>query len=327
MNIRKSRIICWALCLVLATALIVGEKVSKNIDTNTMFKGKAPITVCAPDDMKDAFKSALHNSGLNHDYKIVMTSDPNSNICVDYGKENDTNYTKFAFSPFVIAYSDNKNNFKKLKKSEVLILSEFNDDYYDIDFLQVVNEVIEDGSWVNLGIEDLKRIKVFYPSKETPYWNDFYDFMLVTVNKGAYPKSEEEFEKADETIQKFMESSNTEEVSNFDEKIERVGGFPENAFFILPEKTVYDLAIDHSKCTRIFYPTQTVYFNYYVKGDELGNKVISAFEASTTFYNFYSDLKKKYYRSHSHSELTEMSRLYDERNVYNVIKIPKNSGL
>ena len=218
MNIRKKRIIGWVLSLILAALLIVGENVSKNVDTNTMFKEKTPITVCAPDDMKDAFKSALHNSGLNHDYKIVMTSDPNSNICVDYGKENDTN-------------------------------------------------------------------------------------------------------------QKFMESSNTEEVSNFDEKIERVGGFPENVFFILPEKTVYDLVYDHYEYTRIFYPTQTVYFNYYVKGDELGNKVISAFDDDTAFHDFYYDLNGDYYRSHSHSELTEMSRLYDERNVYNVIKIPKNSGL
>lgn len=324
MNISKTRIRFWIIFLILALFLILGEK----FILNTSSKEKTPITVCAPEDMKKAFKKVLNISGLKSDYKIIMTSNPNSNICVDYSKENDQSYTKFAFSPFIIAYNTDYNYYKSLIKSNVLIQSEFDSSCYDIDFLRVINEVSDESKWSNFGIEDFKNIIVFYPSKETPYWNDFYNFMLVTVNNGTYPKTEDELQKANQIIQTFMESDYTEDVSNFDEKVERIGGFPGNVFFVLPEKVAIDLSFDHIESVRFLYPLNTVYFNYYVKGDEIGNQLISNFEKSDIWGNgsrFYSMLNLANYRSEQYSILKEISSyITGERDIYNVSKIPKN---
>lgn len=330
MSIRKKRIIGWIVWLVFAFACILADKfnLQKLLDSISLFKEKIPLTVCVPNDMEKAFKVAFKASGLSSDYKIEFTSEPNSNISVSYGKENDPTYTKFAFSPFVIAYNTDTDYFDALKESKVLIPSEFQKNYSEIDFLKVINEVIEEGSWSNLGIEDLEKIKVFYPSKESIYWIDFYDFMLVTVNNGIYPKTEQELQKSVETIDRFINSPYTEEVSDFHEQVSRVGGFPESAFFILPEKIVFDIynsiSSTGSICRiRILYPTATVYFNYYVKGDDLGNSVISAFETSK-FYSKLHDTTS--YRSTQNSNIYINSRNYieDERNVFNVIKIPAN---
>lgn len=318
---RKKRITSWIVWLIVAGILLVAEN---NDIMNILFKEKTPITLYAPNDMEKAFNAALKTSGLSDDYKIEITSDPNANICVSYGKGNDPNYTKFAFSPFVIAYNINKDYYKYFKEAETLIPSKFQKDYYEIDFLKVVNEVIGDGSWSNLGINDLEKIKIFYPSKETIYWNDFYDFMLVTVNNGTYPKTEQELQKSAEVIGKFINSPYTEEVSDFYEQISRVGGFSESAFFILPEKTVFDIYyyFNGNFYVRILYPTVTVYFNYYAKGNNIGNNIISAFETS----KFYSKLCDESYRSVQNSNLSinTSNRIYGESNVYNVIKIPAN---
>lgn len=323
MSIRKKRIVSWVVWFIVACILFVFD--NYNI-IDTLFKEKTTITVCAPEDMENALNAALKTSGLKSDYKIEITSNPNANICVSYGKENDSSYTKFAFSPFIIAYTSDDDYLNALKNSNILIPSEFQKDYYELDFLKVINEILKEGNWSNLGIEGLDKIKIFYPSKETIYWNDFYDFMLVTVNNGIYPETENELKNSISTINKFINSPYTEEVSDFYEKVSRVGGFPESAFFILPEKSVFDIYFSNTNYTfpvNILYPTVTVYFNYYIKGDDLGNNIISAFESS----KFYSKLKNESYRSTKDSNINLNSNrdfIYGRRNVYNVIKIPDN---
>ncbi|MBQ2938027.1 MAG: hypothetical protein IJE05_04010 [Clostridia bacterium] len=329
MKVRTRRIISWITALVIAAIfMFCGEFIN-----NVFFVEKKPITVCAPEDMKSAFETALDNSDLE-DCKIVMSTNSKSNITVDYAKENDKSYIKFAFSPFIIAYNSENKYFKALKESNVLVQSEFNKDYYDIDFLKVINEVTEEGVWSNLGIKDFTQIKIFYPSEETIYWHDFYNFMLVTVNNGIYPQTEDELKKADETIQKFIDSNCTEAVSNFDEKVERVGGFPGNSFFVLPEKTAIELHLAHSKPdVRFLYPIYTTYFNYYVKGDKIGKQIILAFEKKSTWLksNLYSELILEFYRSEQNLKLSTTSgalaSIDDVRNIYNVSNIPKDNIL
>ena len=137
---------------------------------------------------------------------------------------------------------------------------------------------------------------------------------------------ENELKNSISTINKFINSPYTEEVSDFYEKVSRVGGFPGSAFFILPEKSVFDIYFSNTNYTfpvNILYPTVTVYFNYYIKGDDLGNNIISAFESS----KFYSKLKNESYRSTKDSNINLNSNrdfIYGRRNVYNVIKIPDN---
>lgn len=144
---RGKRIAQWILTIIIAAGLIFGENFF-----SSLFAEKSPLTVCAPNDMKDAFKSALSNSDLSAQYKLVITdTESGADIVVGYGKENDESYTQFAFSPFVIAYNSSDSCFKALKKASTVVPSEYNDKFYEIDFLKVINEVIEEGKWENLG--------------------------------------------------------------------------------------------------------------------------------------------------------------------------------
>ena len=314
---RKSRILFWFICLIIAVLLIIGnEFVSGNI-----IKEKKAITVYAPKDMDSAFKVALRKTELSKNYKIVMVEDENADICVGYAKENDKQYSKFAFSPFIVAYNHEDKYYKEMKKAEVLKLSQYNDRLYEIDLQRIINEVISEGEWQNLGIKDLQKIKIFYPSEDTVYYNDFYDFMLVTVNNGIYPIEEECLKKATDMIKKFEESPYTEAVSDFSTKVKRVGGFPNNVLWIIPEKTAYELAYYNGKkrYVRVLYPINTVYFNYYIKGNELGEKLINEAEES----NFYKLLNKSNYRNDYTSDVKLKDAVFGARDEYNVVDIHK----
>lgn len=315
---RGKRIAQWILTIIIAAGLIYGEGFIQQL-----FAEKSALTVCAPEDMKDAFKVALSNSGLSSQYKIVMTDTENgADIVVGYGKENDESYTQFAFSPFVIAYNSSDSCFKSLKKASTVVPSEYNDKFYEIDFLKVIDEVIKEGEWENLGISNHGTIRLFYPAKTTVYWHDFYNFMLVTVNGGTYPKTTDEMANAVKKIDLFEKSDCTEAVTNFDEKIERTSGFSENALYVIPEKMVYDLANGHDEKTRLFFPLATVNFNYYIKGVSENGKIV----ISNLPDKFYSKLEYKDYRNKNAYELgDDYSLVYDERDVYQTIEIPKNN--
>ena len=315
---RKSRIIFWIVCIMCAILLIKGQKF-----TDDIFKEKTLVKVYAPEaeDIEKALDSVLWKSGLWKEYEIVIVQDIKyADIIVNYAKSADSTYSKFAFSPFVIAYNVNADYYKELKKAKTLISSEYNKDSYEIDFLKVIKEVLNDGEWANLGIRNLEKIKIFYPSKEPCYWNDFYDFMLITVNNGSYPKTNAEMQVAQDIIKQFEESPYTEAISDFYVKAERVGGFPTNVFWVLPEKKVFDLTMQLNKTARILYPTRTIYFNYYIKTNELGRKVMENAENNS----FYEKLQHEFYRSERKSQIPTRDAVYSEKDTFNIVDIPTN---
>ncbi len=319
---RAKRIVSWIMTIVIACILYFGEPFV--LSSNSSKGDKTQITLYAPTYMQKAFKNALKNSEMQEKYEIVMVNDKNADICVEYGKENDEEYFKFAFSPFVVAYTPQEDYIKQLEKSEVVIPSQYEKDYREIDFWKIINEVRNDGLWENLGVSKLDKIKVFYPDRESIYWNDFFDFMLVTINNGIYPQTAKEFEIANEVVKEFEESIYTEGISDFKEQISRTGGFPENVLYVLPEQEAY---INTNFSKQIFFPTITVYFNYYIKRNELTNILISHFSDNKFFSggSFYYVLANKCYRNNGYSEIsTSIDGAYGERNVYNLAKIPKN---
>lgn len=315
---RGKRITQWIMAIVISGTLLFGQSFFAEI-----MKEKTPITVCAPEDMKNAFKEALYPAHLSSQYKIVMVDEmEGADIVIDYGKENDDSYQRISFSPFVIAYNTSDSCFKALKKAETMVPSEYNKSFYELDFLKVVDEIIEEGKWENLGIKDHNQIHLFYPAESTIYWHDFYNFMLLTVNGGKYPKTEAEMTRAIEKVNRFIESDCTEAITTFDEKIERTDGFAENAFYVIPEKTVYELAVHHEKYVRLLFPLTTANFNYYVKGcSEVGTAVVNNLTDES-----YSKLQYHDYRSESAFELgDDYGKVYDERDVYEVTEIPKDN--
>lgn len=321
MSSRTIRLIQWGIALSVAAIIFGVGQISNDMANQPE---KQLLTVYAPADMEDAFEDALNMSELKETHQIVMSNNPNSNICVAYAKQGDETYQKFAFSPFVVGYSDSGKCFDMLKESGVCIESAYDSNEYEIDFFKIINEAIGQGQWKNLGIEKQGNLHVFYPDKEGEYWNDFHDFLLATVNNGKYPMTETEIKNAEAIIDKFLNSECTEGVIDFREQVRRTGGFPSTAIYILPEKDLKRICVSEDECARLLFPTKTVYLNYYVKGDELGNQVINAFDKTSFWYDFYDALKSDFYRSTKKSELSvDTINIYDETNVYNVAKIPE----
>lgn len=320
--------VLWILAVIIAGGLWKAGEYADYLDTLPEESEKQAITVYAPEDMEDAFKSALVLANLSETHRIVMTDEENANICVGYAKQGDKNYQKLAFTPFVVAYKSLSNTEQnRLKESAVLVECVYNDDYLEIDFLKIINEAIGEGKWANLNVKDEDKLKVFYPSEESIYWHDFYDFLLVTVNNGTYPKTEAELEKAEKLIKQFVESENTEGLTDFNEQVQRTGGFPSSVIYILPEKQALEITVAQSKYADLYYPINTVYFNYYIKGDEIGNQVINALEyykkSGWVTYDPSHNLAKKRYRNAKYSDLKVLSEYASyERDIFNVAKIP-----
>ena len=316
----KNRVFCWILCLAIAFGLVNGEDFIRE----RFLQEKTPVYVYAPEDMESGFKRALKMSGMKYTHKIVMTDDETkANIIVNTQKEYDSEYEKIAFSPFVVAYNTEDNYASKMKKSGLLVKSKYaeddSDDYLEIDFLQIINEVIGNGSWEKFGLKNKGNIEVFYPDKSTPYWSDFYDFMLVTVNNGKYPETEEEMKTAVEQIEKFENSKYTGAVENFEEKLQRTEEFTANCLWIIPEKVVSEIAYDNNKYATLFYPTTTTYLNYYIKCDEIGSKIKSCFNEDGFWCStFYSKLAGNDFRSVEYPKLETISDyVYYEKDSYN----------
>ncbi len=318
---RTKRIKCQVISIIIAMLIL-----SMQSSPNVLFKNKIPITVCAPRDMEGAFKKVLKNADMSSDYKIVITEEENADILVECGKKNDSEYTKFAFSPFVVAYTTQTNYIKPLENSGVIVRSRYDDSYREIDLLKVINEVLADGLWENLGVKGLDKIKIFYPSRESIYWEDFFDFMLVTVNNGVYPQTQAQMEEAVAIIKRFEESKCTEEVLNFEEKVNRTGGFPAGTFYIFTEKDAYKYGVSHYS-EEVLFPTITVYHNYYIKNSEMADNLISHFNDISFWDNgqsgFYTQLAFEYYRSDKFYNLsTSRNGIDGGRNVFNATRIP-----
>lgn len=325
MNISKKRIVVWIFAILIGIVMV---KYSNYIESKTKPVEKQNITVCAPADMEKAFKRALSFSSLKDTHRIVMIEDKNADICVDYAKQNDEQYQKFAFSPFIVAYDTDSDYFNDLKKANVCVQARYDKNNYEIDFSRIIEEAIGQGEWSNLGIANQGKIIIFYPDETSEYWNDFYDFLLVNANNGEYPENEQDMEKAEEIVKQFVESKYTEDISDFSEQVTRTGGFPSTVFYVLPEQKAAQICYEQSIYSRFLYPQYTVYMNFYVKGNDLGKQVISAFETNDFLYgSFYYKLKNEYYRTVNNSKLgTIYSNIYDGRDEFNVVKIPSQNN-
>lgn len=315
----KNRIATWCILLLIA-ALIYG--INHMI---TSKKDKTPIYVSAPIDMESAFGTSLKSAGMKKGYKIVFTDSNSANITIVEGGSNEEGYQRILFSPFICAMGESTDE-SKLQEADILVKNQFDSTLYDFDVIKIVDDVIENKTWKDLGLEDLDEIIVYYPAQNTSYWYDFYNFMLVNVNDGKYPKNSSEMSKAQDTIQKFLDSKNTEAVTKFDEKIERNGGFTANAVYFIPEKLAIQLSRKSTNHTvKLLYPRYTVNYNYYIycpDNDEEANNIISNLSSGY----FYKYLSNKAYRSVEYQSVNTLgmyyfNNCYNHRNTYTVINI------
>ena len=293
---------------------IVTFSISKVVDFISI--PEKEVTVNAPEDMEDAFSAALKKTDLKNDYKVVITSDEKADISVGYNKEKDGTYTKFAYSPFVIGYDDEKSTYESLKKAKILRKSKYGD-FYEFNTLKLVNAVIDGKSLKDLGFP--VEITIFVPSENSEYWTTFYDFMLITVNDGSYPEDSDTIEKSKQKIEEFLNSKSVKSVTDFNSQILRTDYFSEGALYIVPEQKVMSLSYEayrKSSEARIFYPVSTVNINFYLKANtENGKKLLSEIDSSKFFYK----LRDTFYRSDAYEEINISSYVKDERDAYSFV--------
>ena len=241
------------------------------------------IKVYASEDMKSAFSTLVRETDDFFNYRVEMVSNKQADIYVEYGKESDKSYIKVAKSPFIVAYDDSRKTYKRFEKESTIVESKYNNDDKDFDFFKVIDTAVNEKDWSEIGFDE-KPI-ILCPSKDSIYWQDFYKFMLVNVNGGKYPENDEQLENAENVIESFYKAPNVESVNDFEEKLKKIGEISKKIFLILPEEKLLSMFSGKYEDVRIYYPTVTTDFNYYIKsGSEEGEKILKKLNTNTEFF-------------------------------------------
>lgn len=318
MKFNKWRYISWGIALgVSAVFLIISFAVdySKTSDSR-----KTTILVNAPDMMMSAFEKNFEELKLDKDYIIQYTKDTTkANFVVNEGIEN-TDGELIAYSPIVSVFNSDEDLKEELVKKEILVTSEISPDYVDLDFNKMINEIISNSK---------SEYRIYYPSKQSNKWEEFYNFLLFTVNGGYYP-NEQELENCNKTIEAFLNSKNTIQFTMKD--LDKFNGFDKNSFYFM---TYSELSEFNSKngeipC-RMVYPKYVVYHSFYADFDETGKILYDSLEnTKESLFETYKEVGYQYLRIIGKYHTNYSSNTYaistsvvgDERGKFNGVQIP-----
>lgn len=304
-NTNKKRILTWAIVVGISVILLL----ISNLISEWTYVNPNPTTIFvnAPETMVTAFENTFKKLGLNKDYVIETTDDvAKANFVVEEGMNGEGKL--IAYSPIVAVFNSDSQYKNSLKEKEIFVKSEIAPDYEDFDFNKVIQEAISENGC---------DFKIYYPSKNSGSWDEFYSFMLFTVNDGYYPITDEEMERTKKIVEKFLNSKYAEPFNNA--TVERNHGIPENSIYFMAYADlarVYELSGAFS--CRIMYPKTVVYHSYYAQYDELGEIIYDSLED-----NKYSFLRKEGYNTkYSRSVSSIGDYVYGGRNTFNGVEIP-----
>lgn len=317
-NFVRRRYKYWAIALAIGIVLVIISNIFSSVKLPEPAELKT-ITVNAPENMHSAFTQTLEELKLDREYTLEFTNSPNANFVVNQGLNKPGEL--FAYSPIipVINISDTTN--ENFRQQNLLVPSSIDSGWEELDFKAVINLLVNNSDC---------NIKVYYPAKDSVYWDEFYNFLLFTVNDGYYPKSGTDMTDSIKMIEDFLNCKNAEPIS--DTKFSRVNAIPENAIYF----TSYaDLAYMH-KTTGITnivirYPTAVVYHNYYAEFDEIGKILYESLGKSTsgifgTANIGYILLHNQYFNTRYTSSVTRFTSSNNNdiavRDFYNVVEIP-----
>lgn len=327
----KNRILIWGLAVLIAAVFLVipKEKIEKSAPTTIFVK--------APESMISAFQNTFDLIKLDKEYVIEATDDvTKANFVVQEGMNKDGEL--IAYSPIVAVFNADTEYINNLTKNGYFVTSEVDSNYEDFDFNKVIREAIGEfefktkSSYIlaKKGIISRNNIefKVYHPSKDSDSWEEFYNFMLFTVNDGYYPNTVEEMEQAKQTIEKFLNSKYAEPFNN--NTLERSNGIVKNSIYFMAYSDlarVFEQSGGFS--CRIMYPKTVVYHSYYAIYDELGKVVYDSLVADyEDFWNEVSDAGYAYLRSEGYNTrystyVTSIGNyVYGQRTTFNAVEIP-----
>lgn len=291
----------FTITFIIITFIITPFKTDQNLQ-------KTDLSICLDENTKEIFETQFEETKKLYKYYnyTVSTDSKKSDLTftsdismIDKSKE----FSVEGYSPLVICFKDakNLNNYLKTVTKQGFLtcssskkIKNTSSDVINCDFSRIIETIINGGDWSDLGGED-KKITIYCPEPNTLESKLFYDFLLITINKGKYPTDnlEEIKEKAD----LFLSVSNTIQ-TDVCSKISKLGG-------ILQEEDIYVVfESDLLSSTKgkgdicVTYPETTVIKQLYLQYNNLDK-----FSDSITSK---SNLKSKYYyRSEEYSNFKD----------------------
>lgn len=245
---RKTRLICWILSLVVCSIIIIIYQQEKN---TVPYEERTAINFYCPEKFQQDIKKIIEKSSLfKKTHKVVFVSDKSNAefILTDKITQTEEDYVRVGWSPLVVAFDNQtKGKVKNYTSKGYLVES---DNTYTIDFEKVIDDTLN-GEW---------KDKIYCPQPNTREGELFFDFLLININHGIYPKSEEELEYCIQIANQFLNSSivmQTNVVQRLKHKLA-----VENELYVLLESNLYDMKSDNYEFD-ISYPINTVLEEYY----------------------------------------------------------------
>ena len=310
----KNRILTWIASVGVAMLfLLISSCTATNENPN-----RTTILIKAPDLMVTAFQNAFDRLGWSEDYILEATNDINkANFVVREGMNQKGEL--IAYSPIVAVFNSDSDYEESLIEKGIFVKSELNESDEDFDFYKVIQEAISGTKC---------EFKIYYPSKDSNSWDEFYNFMLFSVNDGYYPGTDKEMEDAKHVVEKFLNSKYAEPFNN--NTIQRSNGIAKNSIYFM---AYADLARVYKQSggfsCRVMYPKTVVYHSYYATYDELGKVVYDSLEAdNTSFFEGlnnvgYAYLRDKGYNTKYSNYVTSIGNaVWGLRTTFNGVEIP-----
>ena len=254
---------------------------------------------------------------------MQYTDNPNANFTVSEGSN--ANGELIAYSPFVAVFNSDEKLYDNLVKEEIFVPSKVDSDWDDFDFKKIMDQSLStDGS----------SFKIYYPSQDSDYWDEFYNFLLFTANDGYYPKAGTNMEETVKTVEEFLSCKNVEPVSS--NSLKRINSIPQNSiYFITYADLAYIYRTSGISGFIVMYPKTVVYHSYYMAYDETG-KILYDFlsQSHESFFGGCYDTvgyDMLYYYSYLNTRYTSgtvrfTSTNYNDikkRDQYNAVEIPE----
>ena len=309
---RKGRLICWIISLVICAVIIF---FIKKEESRIPYEEKTPLNVYCNKEFQKQTKEMLEKSDFGDTHRVVFTDNKDTAefVLTDRITNKDVGYEKIGWTPLIVAFDNTtKNKVKNYIKEGYLIESESNYTSYTINFKKIIDSTLSN-EWND---------KIYCPKLDTREGELFFDFLLVNINSGKYPKNDEELERCTKTANEFL-SSNIVIQCDTKERLENKQ-IVENEIFIIFEKDIYNMSDDNYQF-EISYPTDTVLYEIYCCCKGNNEKEIRNAINERKKLDSYSKLQNVMYYEDIRLELHRTAysnRYYATRDSFSYVEIP-----
>lgn len=280
---RKGRLLFWIISLVICAIIIFMYKKKEN---SIPYEEKTPINVYCLEDFQEEIKEIIEKSFMGETHRVVFTDSKEEVefILTDKITTTDIGYERVGWTPLIIAFDvTTEDKIKSYEKDGYLVESNYS---YKINFEKIIEATLAQ-EWTD---------KIYCPRLSTREGELFFDFLLININSGVYPKSEEELEECTKKANEFL-NSNVVVQGDATERLENKK-IVENELYIIFEKDIYDMQSNDYEF-EISYPTNTVLYEiyYYSKGDN-AKEIKEVVERKNNFLGNHSKLQNIMYKNY-----------------------------